>query len=193
MGAAAPAGIALAGSGLSAYESVQGGKAQSAYYSYLADTARLNAGLSRSEATAQKQQIGTEEAHQEILLGQRVRQTVGAETAGVVSGAGASSRTAQDIEKDTITKGNLDEMALRLNADMRSKNADIAARSGAMNYTAQASGYEIGGMNARAAGNLGAISSLIGGVGNAANSFYMGQLYAGRGYSNQSGGIGQIQ
>jgi len=187
-----PAGMSLAGGISSAFEQYQSGKAQSSYYNYLSDTAKINEGLSSSEALSQREEIGAEENQKQIALTNRVNETVGAQKAAMVSGVGASSRSAQDIIGDTLNKGDLDEMALRLNADMAGKNAEISARAGAMNYGAQASGYQIAGINARGISTANQTSSLLGSAGSVANSWYMGQLYAGRGYGGQ-GNIGSVQ
>jgi hypothetical protein len=181
MGAAAvPGAIALGGAGLSAFAEGQAGKASSDYYGYLADSARINAGLAEAEGTAKQYQIGAETADEQRRLTDRINETVGTQKASVVSGVGASSRSAQDIIKDTLNKGNLDEMALRLNADMKSRNADIEAKMATMNYGAQAAGYNIAGRNAINASKVQQFSSLLGGAGSVANSWYMGDLYSGR-------------
>lgn len=180
MGAAAAAGTVLAGSAFSAYESVQAGKAQSGYYGYLSSIAGINAGLAKAEGTAEVRQIGAREGQQQLALENRIDATVGAEKTAVVGGVGASSRSAQDIIKDTLNKGNLDEMALRYNSEVESKNALIGSNIAAMNYGSQAAGFNIAGNNARTQGNIGAISSMLGGAGSIANSWYQGSMYAKR-------------
>ena len=193
MGAAAlPAGVAVAGGALSAEEEGAAGQAQSNYFGYLADTAKINQDLTGTRATAEKKQIGEQTNREQIDLTNRVAATVGAEKASVVSGVGGSSRSAQDIIKDTLNKGNLDEMSLRLNAFNRSKNADITAQTGAMNFAAQGAGDRIGGINALGAAKVAQTNSLLSASGSVANSYYMGSMYAGRGYGG-SGNIGSVQ
>lgn len=189
--AAAAAGTTVAGGAFSAYEEGQAGKAQSSYYNYLSNTALLNAGLATSQGTAAKEQIGASENQAQIGLTNRVNTTIGAEKTAMVSGVGGSSRSAQQIIGDTLNKGDLDEMALRLNADTAAKNADITAQSGAMNYTSQASGYNIAGAVARGTAGMQQFGSLLGSAGSVANSYYMGSLYAGRGY-NVGGGSSNL-
>lgn len=187
-----PALIAVAGAGYSAYAQGQAGKAQSNYYNYLSDTAKLNAGLATSEAQEERRQIGTQEAKEQVGLTNRISATVGAQKASVVTGVGGSSRSAQDIIGDTLNKGNLDEMALRLNADIRTKNSDINAQSSIMNFGTQGAGYRMAGKNAIDASRMNQASSLLQGANSVASSYYMGQLYAGRGYGGQ-GTIGSVQ
>lgn len=193
MGAAAlPAGVAIAGGALSAEEEGAAGGAQANYYNYLASTAKINAGLATTEGTAEKAQIGSEENQEQIGLTNKIAATVGAQKASVVNGVGASSRSAQDIIGDTLDKGNLDEMALRLNAFNRSKNADVTAQTGAMNFNAQAAGAGISGINAVGAAKVAQTNSLLGAAGSVANSYYMGSIYGGRGYGG-AGNIGSVQ
>lgn len=195
MGAAAlPAGVAVAGGALSAEEEGAAGQAQNNYYQYLSSTAKLNEGLATTEGTAEKQQINSETNREQIDLTNRVAETVGAQKASVVNGVGGSSRSAQDIIGDTLNKGNLDEMSLRLNAFNRSKNADITAESGAMNFAAQGAGDRIAGINAIGASKIAQTNSLLGSAGSVANSYYMGSLYGGtgRGYGG-AGNIGSVK
>jgi len=176
-----PAGMALSGAAFSGIQQIQAGKAQAGYYSYLADTAGVNAGLAKAQAAGTVKQIGVEEGQQEQTLQRRVAETIGQQKVALANGVGVGSRSAQDIISDTLTKGQLDEMALRMNAQMKTKNAVIQGEMGAMNYGAQAAGYGIAGKNAVAASRMGAFSSLIGGAGSVANSWYLGNMYANRG------------
>lgn len=193
MGAAAiPAGMAVAGGAYSAYSEGEAGKANASYYNYLSSTAKINAGLAEAEGTSEKKQLASQEANEQVDLTNRINSTVGTQKAAVVNGVGASSRSAQDIISDTLNKGNLDEMALRLNTDNRIKNADITAKSAAMNFGTQAAGFNIAGTNAIGAAKGQQIGSLLQAGGSVANSWYMGKMYAGRGYGGQ-GSIGSAQ
>lgn len=172
-----PAGMSLAGAGLSAYEQGEAGKATANYYNYLAGTSEINAGLTQARSEAERIQIGQESNLQEQHLASRISQTVGAQRAALATGAGASSRTAQDVITDTLDKGSLDEMALRTNSDIRSRNAELAGRIGAFNYGNQAAGYRMAGVTAVNAARMGQVSSLLGGAGSVANSYFMGSMY----------------
>lgn len=190
MGAAAiPAGITLAGGAFSAFAQGEAGKSTASYYDYLAKTAGINSGLADAQDIAEKKQIGQKEAQEQVLLTNRVNETVGAEKTAMVSGVGASSRSAQTIIGDTLDKGNLDEMALRLNADTESRNADVKSEMAKMNYGTQIAGYNMAGANAVRTAKAGQISTLLGSVGNVANSYYQGDMYARRG----PGTIGSVQ
>lgn len=178
MGVAPVAGLAMGGSALSAFEQGQAGKAQANYYNYLGAQANTNATLAQARAKADIRNIGMDEFQQTQGVTRRLTQTIGAQKAGLVSGAGASSRTAQDLIKDSMEGANLDELAIRYNADQRSRMAQIGADTQSMNYRAQAGGFGMAAINARNAAGMGQFSTLLGGAGQVANSYYMGQMYA---------------
>lgn len=181
MGAAAMgAGALTAAGGLySAYQQGQEGKAQAAYYSYLGHTANTNAGLALAAGQAESDNVGAERFAQEKALSRRVQETVGAQKAALAAGgAGASSRTAQDIISDTLESGSLDEQALQLNSDMRIKSIMIGAESRAADFRNQAGGYDIAGGNARAISRSRQTGTLLSTAGNVANSYVQGNMYA---------------
>jgi len=171
MGAAAVP-LMVGGALYSAYNEREAGRSESSYYNYLADTARTNAGLAEAGATAKKYQIAAQASDEERRITERVAGTVGSQKAAMVSGVGASSRSAQDIVSDTMNKGNLDEMALRYNSELASKNADIEAKTSIMNYGTEAAGYNIAGMNAISMSRARANQSLLSGAGSVASMWY---------------------
>lgn len=175
MGAAAmPAAIGLtaAGGAYSAYQANEAGKASGSYYSYLAETARTNAKLALASGKSATEQIGYQEKEQDRQLQEGIRSTVGAQKAALVTGAGIGSKTGEQVVKDTLNKGNLDEMALRYNAALRTKNAKIGAESNAFNFDNQAFGNEMAGSNARAIGRTNATSSILATGGSVASMWY---------------------
>ncbi len=184
MGGAAIAagGLGAAGGIYSAYAQGQEGAAQASYYNYLSGVSAMNAGLAKSRGVAAQQQIGAQENQQQIGLTNTINQAVGAQKTAMTRGVGNSSRSAQDIVGDTLNKGNLDEMALRLNSDLAAKSAAVGSMSSAMNYMSQGAGYNIAGGNARTQANFGIGSSLLGAAGSVANSYYMGNMYGSRNF-----------
>lgn len=176
MGAAAlPAvvGAQAAGGAFSAYAQGQAGGAASKYYSYLASTSRTNADLAEKAGQSQVKEIGAQTMEEDRRLGERVRSTVGAQqTAFSAGGVGATSKTAEQIVSDTMTKGNIDEMALRYNAAIKTKNALVGADSRAMNERGQAAGYDIAGFNAVNAARLNQTSTILGTGGSVASNWY---------------------
>lgn len=177
-GAAIPAAISLGGAAYSADQQLKAGEVQSSYYGYLADTAKINSDLSDAEARVEKDQVGAQLSQDERTLKEGIDSTVATQKAATVTGVGASSRSAQHIISDTLDKGNLDEMALRLNADIKSKNIDINAATNRMNYGSQAAGYRMAGVNSGTTSRANARASLLQGAGAVAQSWYTGRQYA---------------
>ncbi len=175
MGAAAlPAAVGLqAGGGLfSAYQQVQQGKIQQGYYNYLSDTAKTNAGLATATGQANLNALGYQESQEMRQTINKVRTTEGAQVAAeAAGGAGASSKTAEQVASDTANKGNLDEMALRYNAALKAKSITTGAEMASFNYNNQAAGYTLAGNNAKTASQYAAYSSILGSGAGIAGSF----------------------
>lgn len=189
MGAALPiaVGAQIAGGAYSAYGQSQLGRAQGAYYDYLSATSKQNAALANAGIVANREAIGAQEADATRRLGVNVRKTIGAQKAALAAGgAGASSRTAQDLIGDTENQGNLDEQALRYNADMRAKAAVIGGENTALGYESQATSEEMGGQNARLASKINTVGTILGTAGSVASSWYRMPYYMG--YGGYGGG-----
>ena len=141
---------------------IQAGKDTKNYYDYLAATSTSNAALARAGATAESAQVG-EQAKQEVTqINEQGREVQGAQKVALASGgAGVGSKTAEQITSDTLNKVNLDEQALRYNADVKMKNIQLSAEGVAMNEENQAAGYELAGNNAKRASKTNAFSSLL--------------------------------
>ena len=144
------------------------GNRENAYYKYLAGTSRLNIGLVEAQAKSDSEQVGAQEMDEVRAINERGRETVGAQKVALVSGAGVGSKTGEQLVADTANKTNLDEMALRYNADVKMKNIRIGAEGESFNLENQAQGYEMAGRNAqisgqnnRRAANLRATGTLI--------------------------------
>lgn len=175
MGAAALAtvGITAAGGIMSANAQGAAGRMQASYYSYLANNANLNAGLAKAYGESQAKTIGAANMRSDVLLGEKERATVGAQKAALAAGgAGASSKTAEQLIADTANKGNLDEQALNLNAALKTKAAITGADMAAFNDVTQAQGYDQAGLNAGAAGKMNRASTILGTGGQVANIWY---------------------
>lgn len=187
MGAAglASGGLTMAGAGVSAYGQGITGKAQANYLDYLSSTASQNAGLAKAEGQSQGYAINEQALVAQRGLTSKIQQTVGAQVAGSVSGAGASSRTAQDIVRDTMNKGELDQEALDYNTNIKARNANISSQMQAFNYQGQAAGYAAGAGNAIAASKIGQVSSILGGASSVANTYWLSSIY---GANQQTGG-----
>lgn len=133
-----------------------------------------------AQAVAEGRQISEQALVQQRGLTNRISQTVGAQVAGSVSGAGASSRTAQDVVKDTLNQGELDQETLNYNTNTRARNANISAQMQAFNLQSQATGYRTAGANALAASRVSQVSSLLGGASSVAQSYWLADIYGGK-------------
>ncbi len=186
MGAAAlPVAVgAQVGGGLySAYAQGEAGKATQAYYNYLSAGARRNADLARAGITANRESIGAAEFDADRRLHNNINATKASQVAALAAGgAGVGSRTGQQLIADTEDKGNLDEQALRLNADMKAKAATISGETAAMGYETEAEGDIASGNNARATSKAQQMATIIGTAGQVASSWYrMPMSYGGGG------------
>lgn len=154
----------MAGSAaFSAYNQYQSGQEQKNYYSYLAGTARQNAELAKASGEAEAKTVGAQEAQQLGALHEQGRDVVGAQKVALAAGgAGIGSKTAEQLVADTETKVNLDEQALRYNADLKMKNLRLNAQSAATNLENEAAGYRLAGRNAAKSANIGAFSTILG-------------------------------
>jgi hypothetical protein len=166
-------GAQVGGGLFSAYQQTQQGKIQQGYYDYLASGARANAGLAEAGITANREAIGTAEADAQRRLTNNVNATMASQKAALAAGgAGVGSRTGQDLIANTENQGNLDEQALRLNADMKAKAATVSGETAAFGYETQAAGDELTGSNIRSASNIQAESTILGTAGSVASSWY---------------------
>lgn len=166
--AAAGAAATAVGTGVSIYGAMQTASAQSAAANAQAQQARNNAvlaGRAADDATARGDIAAQQKANQTAqLLGQ---QRVGLAANGVDPNSGS----ALDLQSDVAGNGELDQLTIKSNAAREA--AGYQAQG--MNYSTQASIDEADSQNALSAGALKATSSLIGGAGSVASSWYQFQ------------------
>lgn len=162
------------GSGLfQAYSQYKSGQMQQTYYSNLADTSRQNASLALAAGESNKKAVGYQESQEERRLGMGLRETVGAQTAGLATGAGVGSKTAEQVVSDTLNKGNLDEIALRYNSALKQHSIDVAAKGEAYSDLNQAGQLQLASENAMTAAKIGMVGTILGTGGSVAQSYYM--------------------
>lgn len=175
MGAVA-VGAMAGGTLLGAYGDIQQGKAESKYYKYLASVSNENAKLAEASGQAEIAQLGQSEFQGMQHLVTRKGETIGAQKAALATGAGVGSKTAEQIVSDTINKTEMDEEVLRYNTDLKMKNVLLKSKGEAMNYRAQAGGYEVAAANAKTASKWKAATTILGGASSTAqmgNQFKM--------------------
>jgi hypothetical protein len=148
---------------MKAQSEIEAGKQEKQYNQYLAGVSRMNADLARASGESQARTVGAQTAEQVGQIHERGRDVVGAQKVALAAGgAGVGSKTAEQLVSDTLTKTNLDEMAIRYNADLKMKNLRLQAESTAMNEENKAEGYEMAGKNAKKAAKWKAFSTVLG-------------------------------
>lgn len=184
MAAALPAlaiAATVAGTAVSAYGAIQTANAQSAASSAAAQQAQNNATLAQNaanDATARGVVAQQQKANQ-------TNQLLGQQRAGLAAnGVDPNSGTAVNLQSDTAGNGELDQLTIGANAAREA--AGYQAQG--MNYTTQASVDEASSQNDLSAGALKAGSSIIGGAGSVASSWYSYQF----GTRSPSAGYGGI-
>ena len=176
MGAAAlPAvmGAQAAGGAASYWAQGQAGKAAGSYYGYLADTARTNARLSKSAAKSQATEVSVQEGAEARAVDESVKRTVATQRAAFAAGGpGAGSKTAEQIVSDSLARGDLDQQAIRYNADIKRKGIEVGADFRALDYEGQARGAEMSGANAAIATKVGQLNTILGTGTSVASTWY---------------------
>lgn len=170
--AAVAIATSVASAAYGAYAVSQEAKSKQDYYSYIAEQNKRQA--DRTEAAAEDQVSGIQDtaAKNADELSRQARQLVGRQkTVLAKSGVWGSSKTFEDISRDTQTQEGRDAAALRFNADRTSWEARAAAAEQAKALREQAVGYGMSGSMARQAGNFGIGSSLLGGATSVADTW----------------------
>lgn len=156
--AGASTGANIAGSALSAFSSLYSGNAQSNLYNYQSGVAQVNAAIAKQDATYA---LGTGEVEAQ-QSGMRTRAQVGATKAGFGAGnIDVSSGSAKNVVASETEIGQANQATIRANAAKRAYGFNVTAAED----TAQAGVYSEAASTSRLSGELGAVSSIIGGVG----------------------------
>ncbi len=155
--------LAVASTALSAYGAYQQGQ-------YQGQVARNNATMAQYAA----QQTTQEGVQREEATRQRTAQMIGQERAGLsAGGVNANVGSAARLQEDTANLGELDAVTLRNNAANR-----------AWAYQTQAAGDIAQEKQDTFAGNLGSLSSLVGGSSSIASKYKSWQTVGGKGGSS---------
>lgn len=146
------------GTAFTAYGQIQQGKAQQAQYNYQAAVDRNNAVIAERLAKDAEDRGKKEEQQQR----QGVRQLIGQQRSAFAgNGIDLGSMNVTDTTADTALLGELDALTIRNNAEREAYGFRVQG----MNYTASAGMNTLAGRNARSAGKMGAISTVLGGAG----------------------------
>jgi len=151
------AALGVASTVMSAVSSVQQGKAQAAAYKQQAEVSRQNALYQEAQA-ANAAYNGAQEEH---AIRQKGKQIIGTQTAAFgASNIDTSSGSAADVINSSDYNNLMDALQARRNA----ANQSWADQVEATNYNNQAKNYDVAASNARKAGNLNAIGSVLTGA-----------------------------
>lgn len=155
----------VAGAGLSYMASQQAAaatKRQQDYNAQVADNNQVLADRAAKDALARGATADQQKANATNALLGRQR------TAFAANGVDANSGSAVDLESDTSAAGQLDQ----LNIQASSQREAAGFQQQSLNYGDQAKLDEAAGQDALDAGNLKGASTLIGGAGQVASSWY---------------------
>lgn len=171
---AAAAGAQVAGGAIGAYGSYEQGQAAKSAANYNAQVATENSQVAKQNANiagqAGDQQAGIKELENRVKLGS-IKANQGA------SGVDINSGSAVKVQQSAAELGALDALTIRSNATKTAYGYEVQGQ----NETAQAQLDKYSGQTAQEAGNIGAASTFLGGVGNAASTFAKFQMAGGFG------------
>lgn len=162
--AAVGIGASVAGGATGAFGSLMSGQAQSNMYKYQAGVAQVNATLANQDATYAESAGGVEE----VNAGLKGRQQFGATRAGIAAGnvSTTTGSGANVLKSETeITQQN--EATIASNTAKRAYGFQVKAAED----TAQGTAYDAAASNSETAGDIGAISSVIGAAGSVASKW----------------------
>lgn len=150
--------------GVSAYGAVQGGKSKQAMYNYQAGIAAMNTQVAKQNADYAIR-VGESQAQAEGL---KVKQQVGSTIAnrgasGLDVNKGSNARVVQSVEE----VGEHNESVIRSDAAKRAYGYEVEAASA----TAQGVVYRMAGDDARRAGDINALGSILGTAGSVSSKW----------------------
>jgi hypothetical protein len=157
-------GASVAGGAVGAFGSLMSGQAQSAMYNYQGGVAQVNATLANQDATYAESVGGVEE----VNAGLKGRQQFGATRAGI--GAGNVSTTTGsggDVLKSETEITQQNEATIASNTAKRAYGFQVKAAED----TAQGTAYDAAASTSETSGDIGAISSVIGGAGSVSSKW----------------------
>lgn len=161
-------GIGLIGGAVSAIGSIMSGNAQSAYYSYQAQVARMNANIATQNA-AYETEIGEVQQEQKgLAVRAQIGQTRAAQGAG---GLDLNSGSAASVRESEQEVGMIEQNQIKYNAARRSYADQITS----LGYQTSAQLDDMAASTSKTAGMLGAASSILGSVGSFSNKWMQGQ------------------
>jgi hypothetical protein len=157
-------GTSAAGAGLGAFGSLFQGQAQSNMYKYQAGVAQVNATVAKQDA-----QYATAAGESEAATaGIKTRQQIGSTRAGIGAGnIDVNTGSAARVVASETAVGQQNEAMIRANAAKRAYGFEVKGAED----VAQAGAYDVAAATSQEAGEIGAVSSIVGGAGNVASKW----------------------
>lgn len=176
MGAATPflvmGGLQAGGSIYQYDQQRKAGQRQQQYYNYLADQTENKANLTLKRGGEQVSSIQDAAALNNADMERGIAKVRGTQKANIgASGISADSVTAEDIARDTNHAENIDQNAIRFDADSKSWAAATAATDQAAAERDYARQLRMAGENARMSSNVDANTALINGASGVAGTW----------------------
>jgi len=147
-----------------AYSQYQQGKAQQQAANYQADIEDRNAKL----AMRQAEDATARGAQEELNLRRQTAKLKGSQIAAIGASGGDLSGSAIDLLTDTAHQSELDAANIRYNSQRERWGYEVQAS----NHRGQANAYRAAASNAKKAGTMGAVGSLLTGATSLSNSLY---------------------
>jgi hypothetical protein len=174
-------GATAAGAGVGALGKLGQGQSEAQMYNYQAGVARVNAQIAKQDANYTVAAGGV----QQEQAGMRERANIGATRAGFgASNVAGGSKNA--VVSSEIEVGQQNQGIVAANAAKRAYGFEVGAASD----TATAGALDFSATNAKTAGDIGAVSSILGGVSSVSSKWLqMGPAF-GKGVDPTQGGMG---
>lgn len=174
-------GASVAGTALSAYGAYEGGQAQQKMYGYQANVAKINSQIALQNADFARMK-GEQSS---VIEGRKGAQQLGAiKAAQGASGVDVRSGSSVDVQESQKATTSLDLTQIRSNAAKTAYDYDVQSTEDIN----QAGLYTMAGANAAKAGEIGALSSIIGGAGSVSSKWLAGKQQGLWGGSGSGGG-----
>ncbi len=174
-------GASAAGAGIGALGKLGQGQSEAQMYNYQAGVARVNAQIAKQDAnySIASGEVSAQES------GMRTRSEVGATRAGFgasnVAGGSKNAVVASEIEVGQQSQG-----IIRANAAKKAYGFNVSAAGD----TATAGALDFSAENAKTAGDIGAVSSILGGVSSVSSKWLQTGPAFGKGSDPTQGGMG---
>ena len=180
--APAIAGVGMAASAaggiLGAAGSLFSGQAQSNMYNYQAGIAQMNAQVAQQNANYATEVGGIQAEDSGLKTRAEVGRTIAAQGAGNID---PNSGSAKLVRGSEIAIGQENQSVIRSDAAKRAYGFQVQGAED----TAQAGLYQMGASTAQTAGEIGAITSIIGGAGSVSSKWLQGSSSFGGGGGSQ--------